>query len=69
MRTAAPVRLKPEQKTALQRIARQRSLPARLVERARIVLRAAEGLENKQIAAQMGIMPEKVYAPEQKRTT
>jgi DNA-binding NarL/FixJ family response regulator len=61
--------LKPEQKTALQRIARQRSLPARLVERARIVLRAAEGLENKQIAAQMGIMPEKVYAPEQKRTT
>ena len=60
MRTAAPVRLKPEQKTALQRIARQRSLPARLVERARIVLRAAEGLENKQIAAQMGIMPEKV---------
>jgi len=60
MRTAAPVRLKPEQKTALQRIARQRSVPARLVERARIVLRAAEGLENKQIAAQMGIMPEKV---------
>src|ERR1017187_899270 len=60
MRTAAPVRLNPEQKTALERIARQRSLPARLVERARIVLRAAEGLENKQIAAQMGIMPEKV---------
>jgi transposase len=30
------------------------------VERARIVLRAALGLENKQIAAQMGIMPEKV---------
>ena len=60
MRTAAPVRLNPEQKTALERIARQRSLPARLVERARIVLRAAEGLENKQIAAQMGIMAEKV---------
>ena len=60
MRTASPVRLNPEQKTTLERIARQRSLPARLVERARIVLRAAEGLENKQIAAQMGIMPEKV---------
>ena len=60
MRTAAPVRLNPEQETALQRIARQRSLPARLVERARIVLRAAEGLENKEIAAQMGMMPEKV---------
>ncbi len=51
--------LNPEQRTALERIARQRSLPARQVERARIVLRAAEGLENKQIAAQMGIMPEK----------
>jgi transposase len=59
MRTAAPVELNPEQRTALERIARQRSLPARLVERARIVLRAADGLENKQIAAQMGIMPEK----------
>jgi transposase len=60
MRTSSPVRLNPEQKTTLERIARQRSLPARLVERARIVLRAAEGLENKQIAAQMGIMAEKV---------
>ena len=60
MRTAAPVRLNPAQKTALRRIARQRSLPARLVERARIVLQAAQGLENKHIAAQTGIMPEKV---------
>jgi transposase len=60
MRTAAPVELNPKQRAALERIARQRSLAARLVERARIVLRAAEGLENKQIAAQMGIMAEKV---------
>jgi transposase len=59
MRTAAPVELNPEQRVALERIARQRTLPARLVERARIVLRASEGLENKQIAAEMGIMPEK----------
>jgi transposase len=59
MRTAAPVELNPEQRVALERIARQRTLPARLVERARIVLRAWEGLENKQIAAEMGIMPEK----------
>jgi transposase len=59
MRTAAPIELNPEQRAALERIARQRSLPARLVERARIVLRASEGLENKQIAAEMGIMPEK----------
>ena len=60
MRMAAPIRLNSEQKTALERIARQRSLPARRVERARLVLRAAQGLQNKQIAAQMGIMPEKV---------
>jgi transposase len=59
MRTAAPIELNSEQRAALERIARQRSLPARLVERARIVLRASEGLENKQIAAEMGIMPEK----------
>ena len=58
MRTAAPIELNSEQRAALERIARQRSLPARLVERARIVLRASEGLENKQIAAEMGIMPE-----------
>ena len=59
MRIAAAVALNPEQREALERMARARSMPARLVERARIVLRAADGLENKQIAAQMGIMPEK----------
>jgi transposase len=60
MRTAPPIELGPEQRTALERLARQRSLPARVVERARMVLRAAEGRENKQIAEQMGITPEKV---------
>ena len=59
MRTAPPVELSPEQRTVLERLARQRSLPARVVERARIVLRAAEGLENRQIAQQMGMTPEK----------
>ena len=59
MRTAALVELSPEQRTALERLARQRSLAARVVERARIVLRAAEGLENKQIARLMSITPEK----------
>ena len=60
MRVAAPVELSPEQITALERMARQRSLPVRLVERARIVLLAAEGLENNQIARRMHITPEKV---------
>ena len=60
MRIAAPVELDPEHRAELEHMARQRSLPARVVERARIVLRAADGLENKEIAAQMGIWPEKV---------
>ncbi len=60
MRIAPPVDLSPEQRNELERWARQRSLPARVVERARIVLQAAEGLENQQIAQRMGITPEKV---------
>ena len=59
MRTAAVVELNAEQRQSLERMARSRSLPARVVERARIVLLAAEGLENKQIAQRMGITPEK----------
>jgi transposase len=60
MRTAPAIVLTPEQTTTLERLARQRSLPARVVERARVVLLAAEGVENRQIAARMGITPEKV---------
>jgi hypothetical protein len=60
MRRAPAVELNPEQKTALERLARQRSLPARLVERARIVLLAANGLENQQIATALRMTPEKV---------
>jgi len=59
MRTAPPILLNPEQRTALERLARQRSMPARVVERARIVLLAAAAWENKQIAARLGITPEK----------
>jgi len=59
MRTAPLVELNSEQRTALERLARQRSAPARVVERARIVLLAAEGLENKQIARRMRVTPEK----------
>src|SRR5271169_6901433 len=59
MRGAAPVGLSPEQRTALERMARQRSLPARLVERAQIVLLAVDGLENRQIAQRLRITPEK----------
>src|SRR5215469_12576970 len=58
MRVAPAILLNPEQKTALERLARARSEPARVVERAQIVLLAAAGLENKQIARRMDIMPE-----------
>src|SRR5439155_15037 len=40
--------------------ARSRSLPARVVERARIVLLAAEGRQDKEVAAAMKITPKKV---------
>jgi transposase len=59
MRIAPKVVLSQEQKQSLERTARARSLPARVVERAGIVLLAAAGLENQQIAQQMGITPEK----------
>jgi DNA-binding NarL/FixJ family response regulator len=39
-------------------MARGRSLPARVVERAQVVLLAADGLENKQIAERMKMTPE-----------
>ena len=59
MRIAAAVALSQEQRQALERMARARSLPARVVERARVVLLAAGGLENKQIARRMRMTPEK----------
>jgi len=59
MRVARSVILDPEQRRTLQQQARARSLPARVVERARIVLRAADGLQDKEIAAELGIQPEK----------
>lgn len=59
MRVAAVVVLDEQARSKLEQVARGRSLPARLVERARIVLRAGAGLENQQIAAELGITPEK----------
>lgn len=59
MRVARSVALEKNEKGALEQLVRGRSLPARLVERARIVLRAAAGLQNRQIASELGITPEK----------
>jgi len=60
MRIAAAVVLDEQERSTLEQLARGRSLPARLVERARIVLRAAAGLQNGRIAEELGITPEKV---------
>lgn len=59
MRVARPVKLNPEQRSVLEQYSRARSKPARLVERARIVLGAADGLQDKQIAKELSITPEK----------
>jgi transposase len=56
---ARPVVLNTEQRKALESRARARSAAARIVERARIVLLAAGGMQDKQIAAKLRIMPEK----------
>ncbi len=60
MRVARPVELNSEVRKAVERLARGRSLRARVVERARIVLRAADGLQDKEIAQELGVTPEKV---------
>jgi len=60
MRVARPIVLKPEQKEGLEQCARARSLPVRLVERACIVLLAAAGKQDKEIAAELVITAHKV---------
>ena len=59
MRVARPVLLNPEQRQTLEQRARARSLPARLVERSRIVLLAADGNQDLEIAAALKITPKK----------
>jgi len=59
MRIARPVELDQPQQRVLEQITRGRSLPARLVERARIVLRAGAGMQDRQIASELRITPEK----------
>ena len=54
MRVAAVVRLTGEERATLLKWSRGRSTPARLVQRAKIVLAAAEGKRNDDIAAELG---------------
>ncbi len=59
MRVARPIVLSSEQKEALEQNVRARSLAVRLVERSRIVLLAAAGKQDKEIAAELGITAHK----------
>jgi transposase len=59
MRVAPKVVLTPEQRQILKQWARSRSLPARQVERARMVLLAAEGRQDREIAAKLSITNQK----------
>jgi transposase len=55
MRVAVQVVLSREEREELERLARGRKVPARVVERARIVLLAAEGKQNQEIARLCGV--------------
>jgi transposase len=55
MRRACQITLSDDDRSTLERWSRGRSIQARLVTRARVVLAAAEGRENKDIAAELNI--------------
>ncbi|MGH9582420.1 MAG: IS630 family transposase [Bryobacteraceae bacterium] len=59
MRVAATVVLDESDRAGLERWSRGRSLPARLVERSRIVLLAGDGKQDLEIAAELGISNQK----------
>lgn len=60
MKLASRITMTDEQGDVFTRWSRGRSTPVRLMQRAKIVLLAAEGTMNKDIAAQLGIMPNTV---------
>lgn len=60
MRKASSIVLTAEQRSELERLSRGRRVSVRLAERSTIILRAADGLDNQQIAARLGITRQKV---------
>jgi len=55
MKTAAPIILSPEEHSTIDTWVRGRSLPLRLVQRARIIRMAAEGRQSQEIARDLGV--------------
>ena len=60
MRVAVTIELSDEERATLESYARGRSTPARLVLRAKIVLRAAKGKQNKEIAEDLDTLQKTV---------
>jgi DNA-binding NarL/FixJ family response regulator len=57
MRVAPAIELKAAVRAELERLMRRRITPQRVAERCRIVLMAAQGLQNKEIAEEMQVAP------------
>jgi transposase len=57
MRLAPAIHLSTEARSQLHRLVRRRTTPVRVTERCRIVLLAADGLQDKQIAERMQVTP------------
>lgn len=55
MRVARSIELKEEERKTLERLAKGRRTPVRVVQRSRMILLAADGMENIQVAAQIGV--------------
>lgn len=60
MRVAAKITITDEQRVTLQRWARGRSTPVRLMQRAQIILMAADGKQNREIAEALDTQPSTV---------
>ena len=60
MRVALKIELTPDERKKLTQLAKGRRTPVRLVDRARMILLAADGVLNKDIAVQLGMKPHTV---------
>lgn len=57
MRVAPAIELSSESRLELEKLSRRRTTPVRVVQRSRIILLAADGMQNEQIAEQLGVAP------------
>ena len=60
MRVAETITVTKDERVTLQRWARGRSTPVRLMQRAKMILMAVDGKENKEIAKTLGVQPSTV---------